>query len=92
MKNRTARFWKYTGNHPNGKDCERKDPHGFGLDLVASVAYWGNSGEYQEPLTLEDTKLIKIQNHKGDDFGHEVTVFAPSEVWEKAKVALNSLK
>jgi hypothetical protein len=91
--NKTARFWKYTGNHHCGKDCERKDSHGFGLGLISAMAYWGDSEEdYQAPLTHEETKLIKVSHHKGDSFGHEVTVSAPAEIWEKGEQALELAK
>jgi hypothetical protein len=86
--NKTAKFWKYTGNHHAGRDCERNDPHGFGLGVISYMAYVGDGGDYQPPLTYEDTKAIYVQNHKGDDFGHEVTVKAPQEVWERGAEAL----
>lgn len=88
MSNQTAKFWKYTGNHKSGKDCDRHDPHGFGLLLISYVAYCGDGGDYQEPLTYADTKLIKVVHHRGDSFGHEVTVAAPAEVWERARQSL----
>ncbi|GIW59530.1 MAG: hypothetical protein KatS3mg087_0596 [Patescibacteria group bacterium] len=87
MNNQTAKFWKYDGNHPNGSNHDRYDPHGFGLDVIAYTAYVGDGGDYQNPLDYESAKLIKTKHHKGDSFGHEVTVSAPAEVWEKAKKA-----
>lgn len=92
MKNQTAKFWKYDGNHPNGCNHDRYDPHEFGLDVIGYVAYVGDGGEYEKPLTSEDTKLIKTKNHKGDSFGHEVTVSAPPHVWEKAKEAYENME
>lgn len=92
MKNKTAKFWQYTGNHSNGKNHERKDSHGFGLDLISAMAYWGDGGDYQAPLTYGDTTQIKVTHHKGDDFGHEVTVSAPAEVWEKGRQAYELVK
>lgn len=90
--NRTAKFWQYTGNHSGGKDCERKDPYGFGLALISAMAYWAGGGDYQEPITYGDTLQIKATHHKGDDFGHEVTVTAPIEVWERGKEAVKKLQ
>lgn len=87
MSNQNARFWLYTGNHPNGKNHERKDAHAFGLELISAMAYWGDGGDYPPPLTYADTKQVKVTHHKGDNFGHEVTVSAPSEIWERGRQA-----
>ena len=35
-----ARFWKYTGNHSSGHDCDRYDPHEMGLPLISAMAYF----------------------------------------------------
>lgn len=91
MNNKRAKFWSYTGNHPNGQDCPRKDPHNFGLNLISAMAYWGDGGDYQAPLTYADTLLIKVTHHKGDTFGHEVTVSAPAEIWQRGKEAYGRL-
>lgn len=88
VANKKAIFWKYCGNHPNGKDHERKDPHNFGLELISAVAYLGDGGDCFPPITYADTLKIKTAHSKGDDFGHEVTVSAPLEVWEKVKASL----
>lgn len=84
-KNQKARFWKYCGNHPNGKNHDRHDPHNFGLDLISYVAYIGDGGDYEPPFTYEHTQNIVVSHHKGDNFGHEITVTAPPEVWQLAK-------
>lgn len=70
MRNKKATFWKYQGNHHEGRNCERKDPHGFGLALISFVEYLARSGNYQHPV---------------DAFGREITVSAPQEVWNRAK-------
>lgn len=41
-----ASYWRYDGNHPNGKDCERNDPHGFGIALISYLAYIADGGAY----------------------------------------------
>jgi hypothetical protein len=73
-----AKYWKYTGNHLNGRDCERHNPYGYPLDLVAWVCYKIELGEVSG-------KVIK---KKGDNFGHEVEVIAEKEDWEKEWVLL----
>lgn len=83
--NHVARYWKYTGNHADGRDCPRRDPHGYGLNVVTTAAYLGNGGSYSEPLAYEDTLAIQVKDFKGDNFGHEVEVKAPPEVWSKVK-------
>jgi hypothetical protein len=88
--NKTAKFWKYTGNHSSGNDCERSDPHGFGLALIGYMAWIGEGGDYQPPISYADTQAIKVKHHKGDDFGHEVTVKAPQEVWERGAESLKA--
>jgi hypothetical protein len=72
MANKTATFWQYTGNHPNGRDHERHDPHGFGLQAIAIVAY-------------ERIEGVKVQKVGGADMaGQTLKVTAPVEVWEDA--------
>ena len=90
MTNLIASFWQYQGNHSSGKNCERKDTHNFGLDLIGYLAYCANSGDYQHPLRSSDIDKIAIVKHtKGaSSFGQEITVKAPSEVWVKGKEAL----
>jgi len=89
---KTAKFWKYDGNHHNGHDCERHDPHNFGLKLISYMAFWGDGGHYEAPLTYEDTKHILVSHHEGDSFGHEITVKAPLSVWERGAVALEAFE
>ena len=92
MANQTASFWKYQGN-ANGRNCERKDPHGFGLDLIAYLEYCDRSGDFQTPLTYTDIEDIKVIRHKkgSTSFGQEITVKAPAQVWAKAKEALANM-
>jgi hypothetical protein len=91
VRNQKASFWLYTGNHHNGSDCERKDPHGFGLDVIAYLDYCDRSGDYQKPLTFADIKSVKVSRAKNDSFGQECVVSATKEVWERAKQALLSI-
>ena len=88
-RNKTARYWRYDGNHHAGRNHERHDPHNFGLSLIVAMSYWGEDGDNPPaPLTWEDTQKIVVKHHKGDEFGHEVTVSAPDEVWLKGMEAL----
>ena len=88
-RKQSARFWRYDGNHPAGCDHERYDPNSFGLGLVSAMAYWGDEElPPPPPLTYEDIMEIHVVHHKGDDFGHEVTVSAPAKVWERGQQAL----
>jgi len=88
--NKVARYWLYDGNHPNGRDCERYDPNGFGLSLIVAMANWGDADlPVIQPLTVDDVAKIKVTHHKPkDSFGHEITVSAPNDVWLKAQQAL----
>lgn len=88
MNNKKASYWKYTGNHPSGNDCERCDPHGFGLAVIGYLASVGEGSDYREPLTYSDSETIRVTHCRGDDFGHEVIVSAPLDIWERAKQAL----
>ena len=54
MKNKKATFWKYLGNHSAGRNCERKDPHSFGLALISFMEYLARSGNYQPHLQDAD--------------------------------------
>ncbi|UQS95047.1 hypothetical protein Pam2_167 [Pseudanabaena phage Pam2] len=87
MKNKKATFWKYLGSHPEVRNCERKDPHGFGLALISFMEYLARSGNYQRHLQDEfDIERIKVTYHTPKDaFGQEITVSAPQEVWDRAK-------
>lgn len=92
MKRRiTGRYWAYTGNSINGKDHERRTPRGYTLNDVALVAAIADDcngygdGQLARLVTSEEAKQIEITHHKGDGFGHEITVKAPKSVWEKAK-------
>jgi hypothetical protein len=79
MKLLHARFWKYDGNYPEGKDCERYDPHGFGLGVIAHMADLGET-EYQVNGVSLDGVIVR--HHKGYGFGHQVHVAATKAQWE----------
>jgi hypothetical protein len=80
MAHKTATFWQYTGNHSNGRDHERHDPHGFGLQAIAIVAYERREG-------------VKVQKVGGADMaGQTLKVIAPVEVWEEAVNRVNAQK
>ncbi|MGA1024060.1 MAG: hypothetical protein ACO3TI_07455 [Aquiluna sp.] len=83
-----ARFWKYTGNHPEGRDCERHDPHGFGIETIAAMAWLVDNDEAAVcGVSLDE---VVVRHHKGDpfSFGHQVYVAATREQWEAAKLWL----
>jgi hypothetical protein len=95
-----ARFWKYDGNHSGGHDCERYDPHGFGLDLIATMAYvaqdWEDSfgspdSEVGQVLKQLGGNLdgVVVRHHKGDSFGHQVHVAATEAQWASLREALH---
>lgn len=88
MRNLRARYWKSTSTYLDAKDCLRHDPHNFGLDLISTMNYYDNGGDYGHPLTYDDIKQIKTIRHRGNSFGYEVTVVAPRKVWDKAREAL----
>jgi len=96
-RSKTARYWRYDGNHHAGRNHERHDPHGFGLPLICAMADWGEGPHFlglplREPMTLEDARMIRVVHHKPDSsFGHEITVSAPASVWEKGRQALARL-
>jgi hypothetical protein len=77
-----ARFWHYDGNHHAGRNCERYDPHGYGLDAIAAMAYLGET-EYQVNGTSLDG--VVVRHHKGDDFGHQIHVAATDEQWDAVR-------
>ena len=77
-----ARYWHYDGNHHAGHNCERYDPHEFGLGLIASMAYVAER-EYQVCGVSLDGAVVK--HHKGDDFGHQVHVAATEEQWDAVR-------
>lgn len=84
MKKLHAKFWHYDGNHPNGKDCERYDPHNFGINLISYVAYCADNGQFQSnKLNMAD---IKVSHSKGDSFGHEIDVAATQDIWAHCKL------
>lgn len=88
-----ASFWKYQGNHDQGKDHPRKDPHGFGVDLISYMAWIVDYGsDYYKPLTPSDVSSIRLSFKKADGFGQEIAVSAPKEVWQKARESLLILK
>lgn len=82
-----ASYWNYDGNHHGGHDCQRKDPHGFGVKVIAFLAYLSDNDYVYPPLTHADLNQVKTIHSKCDGFGHEVKVSAPKSVWEKAKMA-----
>jgi len=97
-----ARFWKYDGNHHNGMDCKRHDPHGFGLELISAMAYvaeeWSNSfghpdSEYGQLLKADggDLSGVVVRHHKGDSFGHQVHVAATAEQWAALAAAKDAV-
>lgn len=83
-----ARFWKYTGNHFSGHDCDRYDPHGLGLPLISGMAYFAEQEYSVNGVSLDG---VVVRHHKGDAFGHQVHVAASQEQWEAVKAYLNSL-
>ena len=86
-RNRIARCWVYTGNHPSGKDYDRINPYQYNAGLVSFAAHIGDGGDYQPPLTYEMTKQIKVRHGRSDGFGHEVEVSAPKSVWDACREA-----
>ena len=80
-----ARYWNYDGNHPNGHDCERYDPHELGLSLIAGMAY---VAEYDKECNGVSLDGVVVRHHKGDNFGHQVHVAATQEQWDAVKVYL----
>jgi hypothetical protein len=93
-----ARYWHYDGNHHAGHDCERYDPHGFGLDLIATMANVASDWEdsFGNP-DHEIGQLIKqhggnldgvvVRYHRGDGFGRQVHVAATEVQWAALKAA-----
>ena len=77
-----ARFWKYTGSHQLGHDCERYDPHGLGLPVITALAGAVDSGEVH--LCGVPLEGVVVRHHKGDNFGHQVHVAANAEQWAAA--------
>lgn len=87
-----GKYWMYTGNSDGGRDHERKTPRGYTLAEVTAVAAILDSGngtgctwlEDLSAVTPEEWRASSIQHHRGDSFGHEVTVKAPKSLWDKA--------
>ena len=73
-----ARFWHYDGNHHAGTNCERYDPHEFGLELLGAMAYISERECQVCGVALDD---VVVRHHKGDDFGHQIHVAATDEQW-----------
>ena len=82
MKHLHARFWKYDGNHPNGHDCERYDPHGLGLELISAMAY---VAEHEKEVMGVSLDGVVVNHHKGDSFGHQIHISATQEQWNAVK-------
>lgn len=96
--NHHATYWRYTGNHHNGRDCERRNPHGYFLEVISFLAHWAENPDDLPPLTPDDTKKIKVTHHHrrralaGQSFGYEISVAAPPDVWHRAGLALQALQ
>lgn len=84
-----ARFWKYDGNHPNGHDCERYDPHELGLELISGMAYVAEQEYSINGVSLDG---VIVSHHKGDGFGHQIHVAASREQWDAVATYLTYLK
>jgi hypothetical protein len=83
-----ARYWKYTGEHPDGKDAIKYDPHNLGLDLVAGMAALiADIADIQNETHLLD---VIVRHHKGNEYGHQVHVAATREQWDAVKSYLES--
>jgi len=89
MKTKTrrqvAKYWNYDGNHDSGKDCERYDPHGFGVKLIAEMAYHSQH-EFFGGVNLQN---VEVKHHQKDGFGHEVTVKADPKTWRDFEAAIS---
>ena len=71
MKFKHASFWQYTGNHPNGHDCERYDPHKLGLKIISELFYhYYTSGDIGLP------GIVNVSIGKGDNFGRTIKIQA----------------
>lgn len=79
MRNKAATFWLYIGNHDAGMDHLSKDPHGFGLGLIAAMFYWARNEEAPQGFLNKDLEQIRVVCHRinKSDFGYYVTVSAP---------------
>ena len=77
-----ARFWHYDGNHPNGRDCERYDPHELGLGLISGMAYIAEHQYDCNGVSLDD---VIVKHHKGDSFGHQIHIAATQEQWDAVR-------
>lgn len=87
-----GKYWNYDGNSTNGKDHERRTPKDYNFDTLLMVVAIANDvecmahyGNFAKHVTKAEARQMEIIHHKGDSFGHEVTVKAPKSVWEKAK-------
>ena len=78
MNRKHARFWRYDGNHHGGRDCERYDPHGFGLRLIRAMAY---HAEHEYSISGVSLRGVIVNHHQGDDFGHQIHVAATAQQW-----------
>jgi hypothetical protein len=77
-----ASFWHYDGNHQNGHDCERRDPHSLGLSVIAAMAYLSEREYRVCGVSLDNVVVI---HGKGDGFGHEIKVIATKKQWDAMK-------
>jgi hypothetical protein len=92
MQNKRATYYRYIGNHPEGEDRIRFDPHNFGIELISYMVSIDDYGDYVKPLTKEMVSRIKVERKKSDDFNTEIVVTASAEVWELARKSLFILK
>ena len=68
-----ASIWIYAGNHPNGHDCSRHNDYGYPMGLVQWMHHCRPEG-------------TTIRQSKQDQFGGELTIYAPVKVWEESWV------
>jgi len=83
-----ATYWAYCGNHPAGRDCARRDPHGFGLELIAYMAHRIDRDYDIDGVSLDGAT---VKYGKRDSSGREVTVAAFRDQWEAARIAHQEL-
>lgn len=84
-----ARFWKYEGNHEGGHDCERYDPHKFGIQLISAMAY---HAEQEYEINGVSLKNVMIEYGKSDGFGREIGVHATAYQWDAMRDFINEGK
>lgn len=70
---KVGRFWRYTGNHPSGRDCDR---NGDVVSELAQALYYAHTADQS---MFEN---VVINEAEGSSFGYEVSVAAPQSVWD----------